>query len=170
MVVTLVCCTVLFAQSASSENSNVLHGVALTFVSQRCLPKTEVPYVGDDFIDYSDMSSKFRLVNRSSTDIYYLVAVVTDTQPVGFQLVRANKRADWEALHSPARGRDGVFTGDGYTWRLLSRGAAIYFDTLDFSGKRGERATSVFVNSKPMHGNRMELISNSFVPVRCRKA
>jgi hypothetical protein len=86
------------------NNGNTLPGVTLSLLSQRCLPKNKVPYMGDDFIDFSDMTTRFRLSNRSSKDVYYLADGVTSTaDPVGFELFRPNKRSDWEAPNTPAR-------------------------------------------------------------------
>lgn len=171
LVVVAVTLSTVVAQSPKvRENGNTFRGVTLSFRSQRCLPKKEVPYVGDDFIDFSDMTTRFRLSNGSSKDVYYLASAVTSTaDPVGFQLFRPNRRSGWEAPDTPARGREGTFTGEPVKWLVLPPGSIIEFETLDFSTRRGQHAASVFLNTRPAHDNRVEVISNAFVPIRCRK-
>jgi hypothetical protein len=170
LVIAVVLCTVMAQSPKVANNGNTLPGVTLSLLSQRCLPKNKVPYVGDDFIDFSDMTTRFRLSNRSSKDVYYLAdAVTSSADPVGFQLFRPNKRSDWDAPNTPARGRPDVFTGEGVNWLLLRPGSVVEFETLDFSPRRGQHATSVFLNTKPAHDNRVELISNAFVPIHCPK-
>jgi hypothetical protein len=170
LVIAVVLCTVVAQSPKVLNNGNTFPGVSLSLLSQRCLPKNKVPYVGDDFIDFSDMTTRFRLSNGSSKDVYYLADAVTSTaDPVGFQLFRPNKRADWDAPYTPARGREGIFTGEGVKWLVLRPGSVIEFETLDFSPRRGQHAASVFLNTRPAHDNRVELISNAFVPIRCCK-
>jgi hypothetical protein len=171
VILALIACAVIVAQSPKPrDGENKFHGVVLTFVSQRCVARNKVPYVGDDFIDFSDLTTRFRLANTGTEEIFYLADdITTAKEPVGFQLFRPTKNADWEAIYSPARGREGIFTGDAFKWMLLRPGSAIEFDPEDVSDKVGDHATSVFLNTKPVHTNRVELVSNAFSPVRCHK-
>src|SRR6266852_10001118 len=94
-------CGVVAQPQKVRDNSTTFPGVTLSFISQRCLPRNKVPYVGDDFIDFSDMTSRFRLRNGGSKDIDYLAdAVTSSADPVGFQLSRPNKRGDWDAPYT----------------------------------------------------------------------
>jgi hypothetical protein len=170
LVIAVVLSTVVAQSPKVLNNGNTFPGVSLSLLSQRCLPKKKVPYVGDDFIDFSDMTTWFRLSNGSSKGVYYLADAVTSTaDPVGFQLFRPSKRGDWDSPYTPARGRPDVFTGEGVKWLLLRPGSVVEFETLDFSRRRGQHAMSVFLNTKPTHDNRVELVSNAFVPKHCRK-
>ena len=169
VILALVTCGLIFAQSPKAPD-NSFHGVTLSFVSQRCLPKDKVPYVGDDFIDFSDMVTRFRLENAGANQIYYLGDnILNSIEPVGFQLQRKSSDTTWEAIHSPARGREGIFTGIAYSWFALRPGSALEFERRDVSFKESEHATSVFLNLKPEHKRRVELLSNAFVVERCRK-
>jgi hypothetical protein len=168
-VIAFVCCAPIVAQSPKApDNENTFHGVTLSFVSQRCLPSDKVPHVGQDFIDFSDLVTRFRLANTGSQEVFYLVDhVLSGIEPVGFQLFRPNKDSDWMSIYSPARGRRDIFTGDAFKWLRLKPGSAIEFESSDVSGKEGEHATSVFLNLKPVHKNRSEIVSNTFAPVKC---
>jgi hypothetical protein len=149
---------------------NNFHGVTLTFLSQRCLPRDKVPYVGDDFIDFSDLVTRFRLENKGPEEVYYLANnILNSIEPVGFQLSRNGSGASWDAIYSPARGREGIFTGIAYSWFSLGPGLALEFERRDVSFKEPEHATSVFLNLKPEHKGRVELVSNAFVVKACRK-
>ena len=72
LVIAVVLCTVVAQSPKVLNNGNTFPGVGLSLLSQRCLPKNKVPYVGDDFIDFSDMTTRFRLSNGSSKDVYFL--------------------------------------------------------------------------------------------------
>jgi hypothetical protein len=167
----IACCLSVFAQSEKQRSvENSFRGIRLSFLSQRCLPKDKVPYVGDDFIDFSDMLVRFRLENRGKGDIYYLADnILSSIEPAGFQLSRKSKGAKWEATNTPARGREGIFTGEAYKWLLLPPGTAIEFEFTDLSAESGEHSASVFLNTEPEHKNRIELISNAYIPKKCPK-
>lgn len=166
----LLICPNLFAQKTKTVSGNIFKGSTLTYLSQRCLPKDKVPYVGEDVIDYSDMITRFRLENNGKDEIYFLTSTISNNiSPWGFVLFRKNKDAEWTSVYSPARGREGIFTDDSFRWLGLPPGFAIEFQNSDFSTKDGEHAVSVFVNTKPEHKNRIELISNEFVSVPCPK-
>ena len=163
----------LFCPAASSQTgnersyANSYRGVTLSVLSQRWIPRNEVPYIGDDVIDFSDMIVRFRLENRGRENIYYLADnALSSIEPVGFQLFRQRREAEWQGTYSPARGREGIFTGDGVHWLLLPPGSAIEFERRDSSIKRGEHATSVYLNTEAEHNNRVELISNPYRPLR----
>ena len=160
----------LVSAQSSKAPDNSFHGVTLSFLSQRCLPKDKVPYVGDDFIDFSDMVTKFRLENTGPNEIYYLGDnILNSIEPVGFQLQRKSRDDPWEAIYSPARGREGIFTGIAYSWFALRPGSALEFERRDVSFKESVHATSVFLNLKPEHKRRVEIVSNAFTVERCRK-
>ena len=75
----------------------------------------------------------------------------------------------WDAIYSPGRGSEGTFTGIAYSWRSLGPGLALEFERRDVSFKESEHATSVFLNLKPEHKERVEFVSNAFVVERCGK-
>jgi len=160
----LILAPAAFSQTGNERSyENRYRGVALSVLSQRRIPKDKVPYVGDDVIDFSDMVVKFRLENQGKEDIYYLADdVMSSIEPVGFQIFRKSRVAEWEGTYSPARGREGVFTGSGARWLLLPPGSAVEFERKDVSEKGGEHATTVYLNTEPEHKNRVELISNTY--------
>ncbi len=124
----------LFSHAALSQTGNErsyensYRGITLSVLSQRWIPKDKVPYVGDDVIDFSNLVVRFRLENRGNEEIYYLADdALNSIAPVGFQLFRKARGAGWEGTYSPARGREGIFTGVGVHWLLLPPGSAIEF-------------------------------------------
>ena len=153
-----------------NDKENSFRGVTLTVLSQRLIPQNQVPYVGDDVIDFSDLIVRFRIENRGKEDIYYLADVVSNgIEPVGFQLLRDSKRAEWDTTYSPARGREDIFTGDLFKWLLLSPGCALEFERTDLSFKGREHATTVFLNTEPEHKSRVELVSNVYRPLKRKR-
>jgi hypothetical protein len=169
VVLAPVTCATFAQSSKPRDGENTFRGAVLTFVSQRCIPSKKVRYVGDDF-DFSDLITRFRLENHGANEIYYLADnLLNGIEPVGFQLYRSNQTSDWEATHSPARGRDGIFTADVDKWFFLRPGFAIEFERTDVTNKGLQHATSVFLNSKPVHKNRVEIVSNAFAPINCPK-
>ena len=83
----------LFAQPGKHRSVEIsFRGVALSVISQRCLPESKVPYVGDDFIDFSDMAARYRLENQGKENIYYLADhVLSSIEPAGFVLFRRTR-------------------------------------------------------------------------------
>jgi len=75
---------------------------------------------------------------------------------------RTRKSGDDPALLSL---RD-IFTGVGVHWLLLPPGSAVVFERKDVSDKGGEHATTVYLNTEPEHKNRIELISNTYRPLK----
>jgi hypothetical protein len=158
----------VFSQTGNERSyENGYRGVSLSVVSQRWIPKEKVPYVGVDVIDFSDMIVRFRLENRGKEDIYYLADnAMSSIAPVGFQVFRKTEGAEWEGTYSPARGREGIFTGVGVHWLLLPPRSAVEFEREDVSDKGGEHATTVYLNIEPRHKNRVELVSDTYRPLR----
>ena len=163
-----LCSLAVFSQTGNERSyENSYRGVSLTVVSQRWIPKDKVPYIGVDVIDFSDVIVKFRLENRGNQDVYYLADdAISSVVPVGFQVSRGARQTEWEGTYSPARGREGIFTGVGVHWLLLPPGSAVEFEREDVSNKRGEHATTVYLNIEPEHKNRVELVSNTYRPLR----
>ena len=159
---------VTFSQTGNERTYDISHrGVTLSVISQRRIPKDKVPYVGDDVIDFSDLIVKFRLENRGNEEIYFLADdAMSSIAPVGFQLFRKSRSAEWEGTYSPARGREGIFTGVGVHWLLLPPGSAVEFEREDVSDKGGEHATTVYLNDALEHKNRVELASNTYRPLK----
>lgn len=172
LVITLLVCKTVFTQAIKTIDGNNFKGATLTFLSQKCLPKDKIPYVGEDLIDFSDMNNRFRLENNGKEEIYFLASSISNSiSPEGFVLFRKSKDIDWTSVYNPGRGREGVFSSKStYRWLGLLPGSAIEFQYSGFSTSDGEHAASVILNSKPENKNRMELISNVFVTVPCAKA
>jgi len=169
-VVLISLCIASLPRSVKSPRYEIVKGVILSVISRRWIPKSQVPYVGDDVIDFSDMIVRFRLENRGRQDFYYLADnVLEGIQPVGFQLRRKQRNSEWEALYTPARGREDVFTEDSCRWFRLPSGCAIEFEREDVSYEKGQHAGSVFVNTEPEHKNRVEIISDSYLSLRNRR-
>ena len=170
LILILSFCLGTFAQAVEKHtDKSSFNGVALSVLSRRWIPKQKVPYVGDDVIDFSDMIVKFRLENRCGVEIYYLADNVAGSiEPVGFQLSRRSKGEQWDAIYTPARGREGIFTGSDVRWLLLPPGCAVEFERTDLSYEKGQHATSVFINTAPEHKNRVEIISNTYLPLKKR--
>jgi hypothetical protein len=113
------------------------------------------------------MVVKLRLGNRGKQDIYYLADdAISSMVPVGFQVFRKARMAEREGIYSPARGREGIFTGVGVHWLLLPPGSAVEFVRADVSDRGGEHATTVYLNAEPEHKNRVELVSNTYRPLK----
>ncbi len=171
LIFTLFFYAPVFSQTTKTVKGNSFKGVTLIYLSQRCLPADKVPYVGKDIIDYSDMITRFRLENNSKEEIYFLTSMGSNLiLPQGFVLFRKSKDEEWTSVYSPARGREGIFTGINFGWLGLPSGFAIEFESSGFSRTDGEHAGSVFLNTKPEQKGRVELISNEFVAVPCPKA
>src|SRR5262245_41461179 len=167
-ILMLILAPAAFSQTGDERSyENSYHGVALSVLSQRRIPKDKAPYVGDDVIDFSDMVVKFRLENRGKEDIYDLADnAMGSIEPVGFQMFRKSRVAGWEGTYSPARGSEGIFTGVGVHWLLLPSGSAVEFEREDVSDKDGEHATTVYLNTEPEHKNRVQRISNTYRPLK----
>ena len=168
LILVLLLAPLTFSQKGNERSyENSYRGISLCVVSQRWIPQGKVPYVGDDVIDFSDMIVRFRLENRGKEDIYYLADnAMSSIEPVGFQVFQKAKGAEWEGTYSPARGREGIFTGVGVHWLLLPPGSAVEFEREDVSDKEGEHATTVYLNTEPKHKNRVELVSNTYRPLK----
>lgn len=146
---------------------------ALELVSQRpvtekdlpCIPKDSdihfVPGKGDDLL------VRFRLINYGDKGLYYL-ASVHDHAPTGYLLYRNDGAARWEST-MPDRGHEGSRTGGGYEWRLLKTGDSVEVEFSDLSTRPGDHGASVLVNYKPVHRDRVEIISESYRPQKILK-
>ena len=174
IILVLFSCTTIFAQTEKkNDNGNNFNGVTISYLSQRCLPPDKVPYISPsgDFIDSSDMIVRFRIENNGKQDIYYLAASVFNSiSPVGYRLSRKSKAEEWGGIYSLGRGRERDYTGSSYHWVSLPPTMAVEFESTDLSSEEGEHATSVFFNTEAQHKNRVEVISNTFVPVQCPKS
>lgn len=162
------------AQAAMQENKKKeLSGVRLICVSQRWLtediPAKKEPVPRDVQLlgTSDDLRVSFRLVNESKETIYYLASVYDDEPgPTGYILFRQAGEMEWKAA-TPNRGRKGSLTGGGYKWVRLSPGTAVEFEFSDPNACEGEHAASVMVNNQPDHEDRIEIISNPYMPM-CR--
>ncbi|MBK6749136.1 MAG: hypothetical protein IPG67_03785 [Acidobacteria bacterium] len=79
LIFTLLVCQSVLAQSIKTVSGNNFNGTTMTFVSQRCLPKDKVPYIGEDLIDYSDMNNVFRLENKGKREVYFLASTISNS-------------------------------------------------------------------------------------------
>jgi hypothetical protein len=91
---------------------------------------------------------------------------MSSIEPVGFQMFRKSRMEGWGGTYSPARGREGIFTGVGVHWLLLPPDSAVEFERKNVSDKGGKHATTVYLNTEPEHKNRVELISNTYRPLK----
>jgi hypothetical protein len=142
--------------------------VRLSLLSQRWRPQEKTSKAGGKASDVfevgrDDLLIRFRLSNESEANFYYLAPLNT-MEPTGYILFRKAGESSWSAT-SPARGREGSFTGGGYQWLLLPPGTAIEFEFLDLSTRSGEHAISLLVNTKPTHTDRIEYISAPYMPI-----
>jgi len=155
--------------SVTQNDQNKFSGVRLSVVSQRPRPEDKPNKQGVAGSDYTelvrnDLLVRFRLANNGEQRVYYL-AGLNSIEPVGYTLFRKGGEQNWKAT-SPARGREGSFTGGGTQWLLLPPCTAVEFETLDLSTRGEEHAISIFLNYQPSHEGRIEFVSDLYSPMK----
>jgi hypothetical protein len=173
MLISTICISASVGRPHSStriKEQERFKNMDLALVSQRWRPKEQAlkydPIYSDNFeLDPDDyLLVSFRLTNKGAASMYYLASIY-DTNPVRYQLFRKAGEVEWKATNT-ARGREGDFTGGGYRWLILPPGHSVEFEVPDLSTLEDEHAVSVLVNEQPKHRGRVEIISDTYRPMR----
>ncbi len=135
--------------------------IQYTVVSQRWLSYEELSKFED--VKGYKIAIRVRLSNETDRDIEYLASSL-DIRPLGYSWTRKIGKKDWEYTPSRNLPPSSMFTGIGYTWRVLPSHSAIETEILSYTAKDEEFAFSTLIR-KDLQSQMQEVVSNVIRPL-----
>jgi tetratricopeptide (TPR) repeat protein len=96
--------------------------------------------------------TRFRLINDSSADFFYLADSPHSNRPFGFRILRPALDRGWDRATKP----DGDNQQSKGVWRRLRRGSSVEFEVID-KGEYADHAFVVLLNARPNDKEQIEL-------------